>query len=118
MTSQPRKQRAELMFNTVYMAVRERIVGLFVRRQEPVMLSVFAINRALSVLAKNGYQAHYYTPDQDVEDQELAAALRLLGRSGFIITDKSGDLAGQVSLAHSGSESRARQRRAQFRVIE
>ena len=57
-------------------------------------------------------------PDLDVEDQELAVALRLLGRSGFIITDQGGDLVGKVSLAHSGSESRARQKRAQFRVIE
>ena len=57
-------------------------------------------------------------PDLDVEDQELAAALRLLGRSGFIITDQGGDLVGKVSLAQSGSESRARQKRAQFRVIE
>lgn len=57
-------------------------------------------------------------PDLDVEDQELAAALRLLGRSGFIITDQGGDLAGKVTLACSSSESRARQKRAQFRLIE
>ncbi|MBM1184748.1 MULTISPECIES: hypothetical protein [Pseudomonas] len=106
------------MFKTAYMAVRGRVVGLFVQRPEPMMLSEFARDRALSVLAKKGYQAHYYAPDLDVEDQELAAALRLLGRSGFIITDQGGDLVGKVSLAHSGSESRARQKRAQFRVIE
>lgn len=106
------------MFKTAYMAVRGRVVGLFVRRPEPMMLSEFARDRALSVLAKKGYRAHYYAPDLDIEDQELAAALRLLGRSGFIITDQAGDLVGKVSLAHSGSESRARQKRAQFRVIE
>ncbi|MBW9247279.1 hypothetical protein [Pseudomonas paracarnis] len=31
---------------------------------------------------------------------------------------QGGDLVGKVSLAQSGSESRARQKRAQFRVIE
>lgn len=106
------------MFKTAYMAVRGRVVGLFVRRPEPMMLSEFARDRALSVLAKKGYRAHYYAPDLNIEDQELAAALRLLGRSGFIITEQGGDLVGKVSLAHSGSESRARQKRAQFRGIE
>ncbi|MHC5209067.1 hypothetical protein [Pseudomonas chlororaphis] len=100
------------------MSAESWLSRLFSRRQAPVMLSELARDRALSVLAKNGYQAHYYTPDQDADDQELAAALRLLGRSGFIITDQRGDLVGQVALAQSGSESRARQKRAQFRVIE
>ena len=100
------------------MSAENWLSRLFFRRPAPVMLSEFARDRALSVLANNGYQAHHYTPDLDVDDQELAAALLLLGRSGFIITDQGGDLVGKVSLAQSGIESRARQKRAQFRVIE
>lgn len=35
------------MFKTAYMAVRGQIVGLFVRRQEPVMLSALVRDRSL-----------------------------------------------------------------------
>ncbi|EPG9766626.1 hypothetical protein M0K88_004891 [Escherichia coli] len=87
-------------------------------RPAPTMISSFAKDRALAVLARHRYQAHYYTPHSSNDDSELLSALRLLGRSGFLITDEHGNLVGTVEVATSGSESRARQQRAKFKVVE
>ncbi|PWD02052.1 MULTISPECIES: hypothetical protein [Pseudomonas] len=87
-------------------------------RPSPAMISSTAKDQALITLARHGYQAHYYTPHSEVVDGELSAALRLLGRSGFLITNQNGDLVGAVETAHPGSESRARQLRAKFRLVK
>lgn len=91
---------------------------LFGRRTPAPMISVHARDKALAVLKRNGLQAFYYLPHSGIEDQELADALRFLGKSGFIITDqKTGDLTGRVMAASMASQERAKQRRAQFRVV-
>lgn len=87
-------------------------------RPAPAMISSTAKDRALVLLASYGYQAHYYTPHSNIADSELCAALRLLGRSGFLITDQNGDLVGSVETAQPGSESRAKQQRAKFRLVK
>lgn len=94
------------------------IRSLFRIQPAPAMVGIQARDKALAVLNKNGLQAYYYLPASGIDDRELAEALRLLGDSGYIVTNRTtGDLTGCVVPASMSSQERAEKRRAQFRII-
>jgi hypothetical protein len=78
-----------------------------------------AQSKALAVLAKNGMSAHYYMAPVNIDDAELAEALRFLSSAGYLIThDSSGALVGKVATVPTNKDERAEQRRAQLHLVK
>jgi len=74
--------------------------------------------RALVKLLEHGIDAHFYLPNAGYEDQDLADALQLLARWGYIMTDAKGALVGKVVKARPTADERARGRRKKFFVVK
>lgn len=73
--------------------------------------------KALDVIQKNGYDAHYYFPSVGVNDRELRDALDYLHRHGYIFTTHD-RLLGKVAKAILTPDEQAAYRRAEFRVVD
>jgi hypothetical protein len=85
----------------------------------PAGIAEHARLAAFAVLAKNGMSAHAYLAAADIDDAELANALRLLSKYGYLIThDSSGALVGRVITVSADSKVRAEQRRAQLHLVK
>jgi hypothetical protein len=74
--------------------------------------------RALDKLREHGIDAHLYLANAGCEDQELADALQLLARWGYIMTDTKGALVGKVVKARPTADERARGRRKRFFIVK
>lgn len=96
--------------------------GLSDRQHDPRRIENFgplSRRNALELLTKHGLRAHYYLPAAGQTDEELAAALRMFGDSGYIVTREStGELVGAVATVATNSDERAKQRRAKLRLID
>jgi predicted HD phosphohydrolase len=87
------------------------------RKVYPTDVGEVARARALDVLERHALQAHWYAPAVGCTDGELADALRLLGDSGHLITDRHGALVGRFATCRPTHEECAAMRRASFRVV-
>jgi hypothetical protein len=93
----------------------QRLVG---SNAYPTMLSETSREKALDTLSKHCIDAHFYLPAAGCMDVELEAALRLLGSSGYLMTDATGSLVGHVGKARLTSDERARETRKRFFLVE
>jgi hypothetical protein len=75
------------------LALLNRLFGS--SHQAPTALGERAREDALGRLARHGVTAHYYVPAAGCEDQELAAALRLLASRGYVMADAQGAIVGK-----------------------
>lgn len=89
-----------------------------VRDHASTALGERAREHALDVLEQHGIAAYYYLPAVGCEDQELAAALRLLAGRGYLLTDARGALVGKVAKARLSSAERADETRKRFFLVE
>lgn len=78
----------------------------------------FAREKALDVIEKHGYRAHFYLPTVGAQDdRELWEALETMRLAGFIVTNESGHLVGKVATARPTRQEIAEERRASFRLV-
>lgn len=110
---------------TTYVFITVAVVYLLIMKgikswaESPAaMISETAKEKALDVLGKHGFRAHYYLPQVGIEDRELADACHLLAGKGFLITDSSGALVGKVATARLTPAELAKERRASFRLVK
>jgi hypothetical protein len=87
--------------------------------EEHPLMSEDAREKALDVIEKHGYRAHFYLPTVGAQDdRELWEALETMRLAGFIITNQNGHLVGKVATARPTSQEIAEERRASFSLIK
>jgi hypothetical protein len=89
----------------------------FDQEASPTGVGEVARAHALDVLERHALRAHWYVPAAGCTDRELAGALRLLGDSGHVITDRDGALVGKFATCRPSPEECAAMRRASFRGV-
>lgn len=75
----------------------DRVLWLGRSSNHSAGMSVKRRDDVLDILEAHGLRASYYLPAVGIEDTALADACRLLGSAGYIITDRQGNIMGNIS---------------------
>jgi hypothetical protein len=109
-------------YRTLFLEVGKktlRFLNPFTSKDIPKCISESAKEKALKIIGKQGYEAHFWFPSMTCkDDRELWDALEFLKAAGYIITDASGCLVGKVARVNLTSDEKARIRRAHFKLAE
>lgn len=82
------------------------------------LMGQIAQEKALDVIEKHGYRAHYYLPTIGAQDdREFWDALETMRLAGFIVTDENGCLVGKVATARPTKQECVEGRRASFHLV-
>lgn len=101
----------------VLFVIANAVMSHFIKKREQ-RHSREEFEKAKGLIRSLGLKANLYLPASgELENEELARALTLLGGEGFIITDDEGYIVGKVALQLNPDEV-AQVRRAKFVLID